>query len=217
MEYHDNRLKKIVFMNHCLLNVDARGPGVAFRQGPSTELIQVFLKNSINIIQLPCCECIGWGGAARKEFDKFLPIITHAVRFGWFPLLLPILRASLSSYNRLCRKEAVKVVDRMEDYLREGYTICGVIGMNDSPTCGVTKKANMVEYMKRMAIAIHAGKAVDPVQMNLDILLDGESFFMGNLIKETGKRKLDIKVIGYEPWAESLEAESERVAKYFNL
>ncbi|MDD5648056.1 MAG: hypothetical protein PHY03_03890 [Dehalococcoidia bacterium] len=217
MDYQDNRLKKIVFLNHCLLNVDARGPGVAFRKGPSAELIRIFLNNDINMVQLPCCECIGWGGAARKEFDKFLPVITHAVRFSWFPFFIPIARASLSSYNRLCKKEAVKVVDRMEDYLREGFAICGVIGMNDSPTCGVTKKVNMVEYMKQMAIAIHAGNAVDPVKMNLDQLMDGKSFFMGNLIEEMRKRRLDIKVIGYEPWAESLEAESERIAKFLEL
>ena len=128
-------------MNHCLLNVDARGPGVAFRKGPSTELIRIFMDNDINIFQLPCCECMGWGGAKRKEFDKFIPIIMHAVRYGWFPLFIPIGKASLSSYNRLCRKEAVKVVDRMVDYLQAGYTICGAIGMNDSPTCSVTKKS----------------------------------------------------------------------------
>lgn len=183
MDYQDIRLKKIVFLNHCLLNVDARGPG----------------------------------GAARKEFDKFLPIITHAVRFGWFPLFIPIAKASLSSYNSLCKKEAVKVVDRMEDYLREGFTICGVIGMNDSPTCGVTKKVNMVEYMKQMAIAIRAGNAVDPVKMNLEQLVDGKSFFMGNLIEEMRKRSLDIQVIGFEPWAESLEAESARIVNLLNL
>jgi hypothetical protein len=89
--------------------------------------------------------------------------------------------------------------------------------MNDSPTCGVTKKVNMVEYMKQMALAIHAGDAVDPVKMNCDQLMDGESFFMGNLIKEMRKRQLAIKVIGYEPWAKSLEVECERIAKFFNL
>jgi len=217
VDYQDQRLKKMVFLNHCLLNVDARGPGVAFRRGPSAELIEAFLAKDINIVQLPCCECLGWGGAARKEFDKFLPIITHAVRYGWFPFFIPIAKASLSSYNRLCKKEAVKVVDRMEDYLREGFIICGVIGMNDSPTCGVTKKVNMIEYMKQMAMAIHAGNAVDPVKMNLDQLMDGKSFFMGNLIEEIRKRSLDIKVIGFEPWAESLKAESERVVNLLNL
>ena len=75
----------------------------------------------------------------------------------------------------------------------------------------------MIEYMRRMAIAMNAGNDVDPVQMNLDILLDGESFFMGNLIKEIKKRHLDIKVIGFEPWAESLETESKRIAKFFDL
>jgi len=217
VDYQDQRLKKMVFLNHCLLNEDARGPGGAFRRGPSAELIEAFLAKDINIVQLPCCECLGWGGAARKEFDKFLPIITHAVRYGWFPFFIPIAKASLSSYNRLCKKEAVKVVDRMEDYLREGFIICGVIGMNDSPTCGVTKKVNMIEYMKQMAMAIHAGNAVDPVKMNLDQLMDGKSFFMGNLIEEIRKRSLDIKVIGFEPWAESLKAESERVVNLLNL
>lgn len=217
MKYEDGRTKRIVFINHCLLNQNSRGPGVAFRKGPSAELIRIFLKNDINMIQLPCCECIGWGGAARMSFDRFIPIVINAVRFGWFPLLIPILKASSSSYNRLCKKEAVKVVDRMEDYLRNDYTICGVVGINDSPTCGVTKTVDMVKYMRSMATAIYKGDPVDPIQKNLEALIDGESFFMGNLIKEMKKRHLAIKAIGYEPWAKSLKTESERVATLLNL
>jgi len=53
--------------------------------------------------------------------------------------------------------------------------------------------------------------------MNCDQLMDGKSFFMGNLIEEINKRKLNIKAIGYEPWAESLSAESERIAKFLGL
>lgn len=218
MDYDDQRAKKIVFLNHCLLNVNARGPGVAFRTGPSTELIQIFLKNDLGMIQLPCCECLGWGGAARKEFDKFIPIVINAVRYHWFPLLVPVLKASLSSFNRLGKREAVKVADRMQDYLEQGYKIYGVVGMDDSPTCAVTKKADYVTYMKKMAIAIPAGESVDPVQMNLSVLSDGgSSFFMGNLMKETRKRNLDIKYVPFDPWAPSLKAESEKVAKLLHL
>lgn len=217
MEYRDSRTKKIVFISHCLLNQNSRGPGVAFRVGPSGELIQIFLKNDVSMIQLPCCECIGWGGTARNKFENYLPIVTNAVKFGWFPLLVPILKASLSSYNRLCKKEAIKVVDRMEDYLQNGYTICGVIGMNDSPTCGVKNTMDMVEFMRRMATALHETNAADVKQIGLDTLIDSESFFMGNVIKEMKRRQLDVKVIGYEPWAESLKFESERIAGFLNL
>ena len=217
MEYADGRRRKVVFVSHCLLNQNSRGPGIAFRAGPSTELIQIFLKNDISMIQLPCCECIGWGGTARNKFESYLPLVINAAKFGWFPLLVPLLKVSLSSYNRLCKKEARKVLARMEDYIQNGYAICGVVGMNDSPTCGVTKTMDMVEFLRRMAIATHEHKFADVKEIDRDTLIDGESFFMGNIIKEMKRRRLDVRVIGYEPWAESLKVESERIAKCLDL
>ncbi len=89
--------------------------------------------------------------------------------------------------------------------------------MNDSPTCGVKNTMDMVEFMRRMATAIHEHNFADVKQIGLDTLIDGASFFLGNMIKEMKKRRLDVKVIGYEPWAESLKAESERIAGFLDL
>lgn len=37
----------------------------------------------------------------------------------------------------------------MEDYTKEGHTVIGVVGVNDSPTCGVTKTISLLDALKQ--------------------------------------------------------------------
>ncbi len=214
-DFTDNRDRRVIFLNNCLLNQISRAPGVAYREGASTELIQLILDNGLSIEQLPCLECIGIGGVSRKSFDRYLPLFSNSIKHGWFSILKLILKVWLINFERLCKKEARKVVDRMEDYLTEGYTILGVVGMNDSPTCGVTKTLDLIEYTRRLVISKDTGST--PKQIIQETLMDGTSFFIGSLMKEMEKRGLDVKVIGFEPWAESKKEEAERIASLLNL
>ena len=45
----------------------------------------------------------------------------------------------------------------------------------------------------------------------------GSGLFMGKVIKYLKKKKLDVEVIGFEPWAESSMNEAKRVAKLLSL
>ena len=215
MEFTDNRGKRIVYVNHCLLNQSARAPGAAFREGASAEFIQILLNSGLSIEQLPCLECIGMGGVSRKSFDKYLPLLSNSIENGWFPLVIPFVKAWLIKFEKLCKKEAAKAVDRMEDCIKEGYTILGVVGVNDSPTCGVTKTLDFVEFIRRLAIARDVENPVK--QIIQDTLIDGTSFFMGNIMTELRARRMDVKVIGFEPWAASPKEEAERIANLLNL
>lgn len=214
-DFTDNRDKRVIFINNCLLNQVSRAPGVAFRKGASTELMQILLDNGLNIEQLPCLECMGIGGVSRKSFDRYFPLLSHSLKYGWFPIFKLFFKVWLIGFNRLCKKEAAKAVNRMEDYTREGYTIVGVVGMNDSPTCGVTKTIDFIEFTRRLAVAEETGNT--PKQIIQQTLVDGTSFFIGSLKKQSEKRGLSLKVVGFEPWTESQKNEAKRIAKVLDL
>lgn len=214
-DFADDRGKRVVFLNNCLLNQVSRAPGVAFRKAASAELIQILLDNEVSIEQLPCLECIGIGGVSRRTFDHYFPFLSHSVKYGWFPLFRLFFSIGLIGFNRLCKKVAVRVVDRMENILTEGFTLIGVVGMNDSPTCGVTKTLDLIEFTRLLAIAEETGNT--PKHVIQQTLKEGTSYFMGNIVKESKRRGLDIRVVGYEPWAESQKEEAERIAKLLDL
>ncbi|MEW6441326.1 MAG: hypothetical protein AB1640_10375 [bacterium] len=214
-DFTDERGKRVVFLNNCLLNQLSRGPGVAFRKAASTELVRILLDNEVSIQQLPCLECMGFGGVSRKTIDPYFPILSHSLKHGWYPFFQLLSKVRLALYGRLCKREAVKVADRMADYIAGGFTILGVVGINDSPTCGVTRTTNLIEFTRLMAVAGETGK--NPKDIGFEILEDGTSYFIGALKKELKKRALGVQVIGYEPWTESHEEEAERVAKLLGL
>lgn len=214
-DFADNRNKSVVFVNNCLLNQTSRAPGVAFREGAATELVQIFLDNGLSIQQLPCLECLGIGGVSRKTFDSYFPLISHAIKYGWFPILKRIFKVWLFNFKGLCKREAAKVVDRIEDYLTEGYSIAGVVGMNDSPTCGVTKTLDFIEFTRLLTLAEETGHT--PKDIIQQTLVEGTSYFMGSMMKESRKRGIEVKWVGYEPWTEDPQKEAGRIATLLNI
>jgi predicted secreted protein len=101
-------------ITHCFLNINTRFPqGCAFA-GANVPVINTLLKYDLGIIQMPCPEflCLG--------LEKAL--------YGEIP----------ASELRDCyRNIAGGVVDQIEAYLKLGYKISGIIGMNPSSSCGV--------------------------------------------------------------------------------
>ena len=110
----DARKRKVVFLAHCFLNINTRFPqGCAFA-GANVPVINTLLKHDLGVIQMPCPEFLCMG--LEKEL------------YGEIP----------ESELRSCfRNIAVGVMDQIEAYLKLGYEIAGIIGMNPSPSCGV--------------------------------------------------------------------------------
>ena len=110
----DARKRKVVFLAHCFLNINTRFPqGCAFA-GANVPVVNTLLKHDLGIIQMPCPEFLCMG--LEKEL------------YGEIP----------ESELRNCfRTIAAGVIDQVEAYLKLGYKIAGIIGMNPSPSCGV--------------------------------------------------------------------------------
>ena len=112
------RAGKVVLLAHCILNVNAKVDGLATVPAGCTALVSRLLDEGYGIIQLPCMEqlCCGisrWG-QVKEQLD--------------FP-----------AFRRRCAQLLEPIVDQTEDFIRNGYRVCGVIGLDGSPSCGVNE------------------------------------------------------------------------------
>lgn len=112
------RSKKIVLLAHCILNANSKVVGLSHYPGTLQEVVMPYLQNGTGIIQLPCPEMTFLGikrwGMTREQYDT-------------------------PAYRNHCRNLLIPVVNQIQDYLSSGYTIEGIIGVDESPTCGVNK------------------------------------------------------------------------------
>jgi len=223
MEYTDSRGKRIIFVGNCILNQNVRAFGVAVTQGAFAGLVQVLLKNKIGIEQLPCPECMVWGGIGRKGLYRWQPLLFNSVGKWWFPVLQLLVKATtLLTHGRVCRREGRKAAAWIEDHIKQGFEVTGVVTANDSPTCGVTKTMNLIDVLKRAKLS---GMSLDDLEnprlemlgpFTQSVLIDGNGAFAGAITKELNRRRLKVKVIGWNPWDEH-QAEAARIAKLMGL
>lgn len=61
----DERSGKVIFLCHCLLNMNARYLGGAFRGSCVTEIVQGAIDRDMAIIQMKCPEQQAWGGILK--------------------------------------------------------------------------------------------------------------------------------------------------------
>ena len=223
MEFKDNRSKRVVFLGNCIINQNARFPGIAVKEGPFVEFAEILMKNGIGIEQMPCLECLGWGGVSRKTYYQFQPMILRFIDTKIFPFLKVFYHIWLLSFSWLCHREAVRVAQRIEDYTNSGYQVLGIVASNDSPTCGISRTMGMIDAFKKFKILVFSIEDLENPNFNQmqhiipALCTDGTGLFMKPLKSQLQKRDLKIKMIGFEPWAESIRDEAHRVSKLLDI
>lgn len=135
----DERSGKVIFLSHCLLNINARYLGGAFRSSCVAEIIQGAIKRDIAIIQMKCPEQQTWGGILKPLMwlafeSRRTPL--YQMRAVFLPLFL--------CYTRLrYRWIAQEVINEICNYEKSGYKVIGIMGIDGSPTCGVNRRIDM--------------------------------------------------------------------------
>jgi predicted secreted protein len=103
-----------------LLNPNVKVPGVAEVPGVEPELVQWLLREGHGVIQLPCPEVehLGLkrprGEDVKEQYDT-------------------------TDYRAVCASIAGEVVRRLTAHEEAGYRVVGIIGVDGSPSCSVTK------------------------------------------------------------------------------
>ncbi|WP_419656533.1 conserved uncharacterized protein, DUF523 [Desulfosarcina variabilis str. Montpellier] len=113
-----NRSKKIIIVCHCILNANAKVSPLAVYPGVLRQAMDAFIEAGTGIFQLPCPETSYMGlnrwGMCFEQYNQ-------------------------PNYRRHCRRILEASVDQIEAFSSAGYEICGIIGAEGSPNCGVTK------------------------------------------------------------------------------
>lgn len=112
------RTKRIIFLAHCILNVNSKVHGLAEYKSTIKELICFLMDHDVAMIQLPCpeTEILGlnrWGHV-KDQFE--------------YPL-----------FQTQCQSLLKPIMGQVWMYHNNGYSIEGVIGIDGSPSCGVHK------------------------------------------------------------------------------
>jgi predicted secreted protein len=138
----DERSGRVVFVSHCLLNENTRYLGGAFRPGAVHEVVDPYLRDGTGICQMPCPEQLAWGGVLKRR----LLLVYGRPWLG--PVIRPLLPA-LTAYTALrYRLLARRVAAQIADYQNSGFEVVGVVGVDASPTCGVTTTLDLNAALK---------------------------------------------------------------------
>lgn len=117
----DSRSRKFVLAIECILNQNARIAGAAAWPAMNWELLRLCRKHDAGVVQIPCPEmaCLGWARPVPSGKNLLDALACEEGRAG-------------------CRKLAIEMADRVQDYMKNGYRPLAVLGGNPkSPGCAV--------------------------------------------------------------------------------
>lgn len=113
---HDRRSRRVAFVTHCWLNLNTRFPGGGTHAGAVPAVAQALVDSGVGIAQMPCPELRCFG----LEKYTFGALGAEQVRESF-------------------RRTAGEVLEDLAAYQRLGYEVVAIIGMDPSPSCGVTR------------------------------------------------------------------------------
>jgi predicted secreted protein len=197
---HDERSGRVVFVAHCLLNQNVRYLGGATRPGGIDEVIDSLQRQGVGICQMACPEQRVWGGVLKRHLlvaynsdrTRLRRVRRVAARaFVWY---------TKCRYAWLARQ----IGHDIADYQRSGFAVVGLIGVDGSPSCGVTQTLAIDPALAAVAACDPA--SVDRVHFNERViranLVRGEGLFTASIRREMRRRGLRVGMVAHDLTAE---------------
>jgi predicted secreted protein len=116
------RGRKIVFVSHCILNQNTKPLGKERYPGVVKEILQIFSEADVGIVQLPCPHLEFFNEIERKPKPKSF--------------------YEDKGYRTYCKRLAKTILKQVENYLKSGYRVLRIIGIEFSPSCAVYQIEN---------------------------------------------------------------------------
>lgn len=116
--------KRLAILGHCILNQNARAPGIAVHKGAILPLLKMLEEGGYELLQLPCPE-VSFNGVPRwwfvyEQYDSV-------------------------GYRRHCAGLAKMAAELAKPYSKQGYDIV-LIGLGISPSCGVRMRQSNSDW-----------------------------------------------------------------------
>jgi len=129
--FRDARSKKVILVSHCVLNQNVKIDRCAWYPGAIREVTQTILDAGVGMLQMSCPELLCLGLDRQEERGAVTTVESEDDRVAE--------RMKEERPRQICRRLAGDLVDQIEQYRLNGFTVLGVLGINGSPTCGVEK------------------------------------------------------------------------------
>lgn len=200
----DRRSGRVVFVSHCLLNENVRYLGGACRPGPIKEWVERWAAEGVGVCQMPCPEQRAWGGVAK-------PLIAPAFgsrRTAVWPLRRWIMWAFVLYTRIRYALIARRVVGEMQDYVRSGYRVEGIVGVAGSPSCGIATTLDTHKWLE--AIAGAKPKEVTARFVNEAVISaarPGRGWFMSAITRGLDRRRMAVPLAEHDLIAELAESQ----------
>jgi hypothetical protein len=98
------------------------------------------------MVQLPCPEQHAWGGVLKRRLLAFVGSQGTA-RYRLRKALLPLM---IWYTRRLYRRLARQAADLICDYQQAGFVVVGIVGVDASPSCGVSQTLAMGRALEQL-------------------------------------------------------------------
>ncbi|SNS05417.1 Predicted secreted protein [Anaerovirgula multivorans] len=127
--FSDTRSKRIILVSHCILNQNSISDGTADYPGTNEVIMKQLLQSNVGIIQMPCPEILCLGLDRRDIHGGERPVVVENTR----------IRQELKKEDsiKIINNFVEQIVFQIEEYIRNGFTVLGIVGINRSPSCGV--------------------------------------------------------------------------------
>lgn len=191
----DRRSRKVVLLAHCILNENTRYLGGACRAGCIREILDSCMDAEVGIVQMPCPEQRAWGGVLKRHLlwlwgMKTRPFST--LLEALFPLMLLYTRWV---YGRLARQ----VARQLQDYVESGCSVVAVVGIDGSPSCGVTRTMSLKRAFRELcSLDVETATSDDMNAIVQSCQADGSGLFVGLLRRELKKRGVNASFLGHD-------------------
>jgi hypothetical protein len=175
----DERSKRVIFVSHCV-----------------DELVDGFQQEGLDIYQMRCPEQRAWGGVLKRSVLHVYGskgTLLYRLRHVLLPFFIWYTRLN---YARLVRE----VVRDIEDYIRSGFEVVGIVGVGGSPSCGVCTTLDLGHSLEAVAGCPLA--QLDRQVMNetaiAGCLCKGEGLFMEALQRRLRRKRFTIRWYEHE-------------------
>lgn len=118
----DRRSGKIALVAHCILNQNSRASGLVEKSSAITEIVELLIHNGLGIIQMPCPE-LAYAGVSRTPQTRE--------------------QYDTATFRKRCKKIAEELASQIQEYEKSGIRLKIVLGVDESPSCGVNETLNV--------------------------------------------------------------------------
>lgn len=167
-----NRSRKLVILSHCILNANSKVEGLAIYKGAQNGLINFLMEEGYGIIQLPCPEITLYGikrwGHVKEQFDN-------------------------PYFREHCRNIFMPYLNQIMDYVKNGYQIYGLIGIDGSPSCGVNKTFSSTKWGGEVGEEFGINEKIKDLK-----LIQGKGIYIEEIENLLIQKGINIKLLGLD-------------------